>query len=230
MTKGLMPRGRKRLARRHELSLNDSMKLGFLILLPSVSVAVSQEIPNNRISLTAFAPRSVTLAWDGGNSAAGYRVKYWAEPDPANPRTYDQIYPIFLTVEAGTVTTVQVAPLDADAYSFVVFAYNSSGQESAPSNQVEWVATPTPTASPTPTSTRTASPTSLTLTWDASPTSDKVTGYRVYELVKSRRFLIGQSKTTHLVIPREKGKHVYVVTAVSAKGESAPAAPLEVRN
>jgi len=133
-----MPRGRKQLARRHGLSLNDSMKLGFLILLLSVSVAVSQEIPNNRISLTAFAPRSVTLAWDGGNSAAGYRVKYWAEPDPANPRTYDQIYPIFLTVEAGTVTTVQVAPLDADAYSFVVFAYNSSGQESAPSNQVEW--------------------------------------------------------------------------------------------
>ena len=118
MTKSLMPRGRKQLARRHELSLNDSMKLGFLILLLSVSVAASKEIPNKSISLT----------------------------------------------------------------------------------------------------------------WDASPISEKVTGYRVYELVESRRFLIGQSKTTHLVIPREKGKHVYVVTAVSAKGESAPAAPLEVRN
>ena len=81
----------------------------------------------------------------------------------------------------------------------------------------------------------------LTLAWDANPVSEKVTGYRVYELVKSRRFLIGpsktshlvligQSKTTHLVIPREKGKHVYVVTAVSAKGESLPSAPLQVQN
>ncbi len=70
----------------------------------------------------------------------------------------------------------------------------------------------------------------LTLTWDASPTSDKVTGYRVYELVKSRRVLIGQGNTRHFVIPRKKGEHVYVVTAVSAKGESAPSAPLQVRN
>ena len=70
----------------------------------------------------------------------------------------------------------------------------------------------------------------LTLTWDASPTSDKVTGYRVYELVKSRRVLIGQSNTPHFVTPRKKGKHVYVVTAVSAKGESAPSTPLQVRN
>jgi hypothetical protein len=82
---------------------------------------------------------------------------------------------------------------------------------------------------------------SLTLTWDASPASDKVTGYRIYELVESRTFglipraglrrvLIGQSNTRHFVIPRKKGKHVYVVTAVSAKGESAPSAPLQVQN
>jgi len=83
-----------------------------------------------------------------------------------------------------------------------------------------------------------------TLTWDASPTSEKVTGYRVYELVDShrggpaawfgratrQRVLIGESKAPHFVIPRKKGKHVYVVTAVSAKGESAPSAPLQVRN
>jgi len=59
-----------------------------------------------------------------------------------------------------------------------------------------------------------------------------VTGYRVYELVKSRSVLIwqgkshsvliGQSKTPRFVIPRKKGKHVYAVTALSAKGESAP--------
>jgi hypothetical protein len=95
--------GPQGIARRHELSLNERMKLGFLILLLSVSVAASKEIPNE----------------------------------------------------------------------------------------------------------------SLTLTWDANRISDKVTGYRVYELVKSRRFLIGQSKTAHFVIPRKKGKHVYVVTAVS---------------
>ena len=82
---------------------------------------------------------------------------------------------------------------------------------------------------------------SLTLIWDANQISEKVTGYRVYELVKSRsvltwqsktprRVLIGQSKTPRLVIPRKKGKHVYVVTAVSAGGESAPSAPLQVQN
>jgi len=106
------------IARRHELSLNDSMKLGFLILLLSVSVTASKEIPNK----------------------------------------------------------------------------------------------------------------SLTLKWDANRTSDKVTSYRVYEVVKSRRVLIGESKTPQFVIPRTKGKHVYVVTAVSAKGESAPSAPLQVQN
>jgi len=46
---------------------------------------------------------------------------------------------------------------------------------------------------------------SLTLKWDASPISDKVTGYRVYELVKSRRVLIGQSNTPHFVISRRQG-------------------------
>ena len=71
----------------------------------------------------------------------------------------------------------------------------------------------------------------LTLTWDANPKSDKVTGYRVYELVKSRRIFIGESKTPRLVMPRKKGKHVYVVTAVSAKGgESAPSTALQVQN
>ncbi len=108
----------QRIARRHEWSLNDSMKRGFLILLLSVSVAASQDVPNK----------------------------------------------------------------------------------------------------------------SLTLTWNANRASDKVTGYRVYELVKSRRVLIGQSKTPHFVIPRKKGKHVYVVTAVSARGESAPSTPLPVQN
>jgi hypothetical protein len=71
---------------------------------------------------------------------------------------------------------------------------------------------------------------SLTLTWDANRISDNVTGYCVYELVKSRSVLIGQSKMPRFVIPRKKGKHVYVVTAVSAKGESAPSAPLQVQN
>lgn len=70
----------------------------------------------------------------------------------------------------------------------------------------------------------------LTLTWDANPKSDKVTGYRVYELVKLHSVLIGETKEPHLIIPRKKGKHIYVVTALSARGESPPSAPLQVKN
>ena len=70
----------------------------------------------------------------------------------------------------------------------------------------------------------------VTVAWDASPTTEKVRVYRVYELVKSRRVFIGESKTPHFVIPRKKGNHAYVVTAVSAKGESAPSKPLQVQN
>jgi hypothetical protein len=46
---------------------------------------------------------------------------------------------------------------------------------------------------------------SLTLTWDANRISDNVTGYRVYELVKSRSVLIGQSKTPGLSSRERKG-------------------------
>jgi hypothetical protein len=70
----------------------------------------------------------------------------------------------------------------------------------------------------------------VTLAWDASPKSDKVTGYRIYELVKSGRVLIGETKEPRFVMPRKKGKHVFVVTAVTAKGESAPSKPLQVEN
>jgi hypothetical protein len=69
----------------------------------------------------------------------------------------------------------------------------------------------------------------LTLTWDASSTTEVKT-YRVYEVVKSDRVLIGESKTTQLIIPRKSGNHVYLVTAVSAKGESEASKPLQVRN
>src|ERR1700736_5502740 len=71
---------------------------------------------------------------------------------------------------------------------------------------------------------------SLTLAWDSNPISDRVTGYRVYELVKPRRVLIWQSKATHLVHCTGQRKHVYVVTALSAKRESVPSAPLQVQN
>jgi len=45
----------------------------------------------------------------------------------------------------------------------------------------------------------------LALTWDANPISNKVTAYRVYELVKSRGIFIGQSKTPILSSRERKG-------------------------
>lgn len=105
--------------------------------------------------LVQFAvPRSATLAWDPSpGNVSGYKIRYWAEPDPAHPRTYAQASPNVITADAGNQTSFTVVPLDADAYSFAAFAYRSSdGIESPPSNQAQWVA-PTATPSPSPTAT-----------------------------------------------------------------------------
>jgi hypothetical protein len=71
---------------------------------------------------------------------------------------------------------------------------------------------------------------SVTLLWDPNPTSQNVTVYRVYELVKSHRVLIGESKSPRFEIRRQKGKHVYVVTAVSGNSESMASSPVEIEN
>jgi hypothetical protein len=91
------------------------------------------------------AAQSVALAWDPASSAAGYRLYCGT-----TSRVYTQ------TIEVGTTTQTLVSNLvGGTTYFFAVTAYNTSAVESAPSNEVSYLAalaTPTPTPSPTPTS------------------------------------------------------------------------------
>ena len=80
------------------------------------------------------ATGTATLSWtaptlnDNGTALtdlAGFKVHYGTSPG-AHP----------LTIDAGNVTTIQVASLAAGhTYYFVVTAYNAAGIESDPSNE-----------------------------------------------------------------------------------------------
>jgi len=100
----------------------------------------------------------VTLAWDPDPSPniAGYHV---------HAGTSSGVYTQILE-EGKTTSTVISNLVDGTTYFFVVTAYNTSGAESAPSNQVSYnststsspTPTPTPTPAPTPSATPTATP------------------------------------------------------------------------
>jgi hypothetical protein len=84
----------------------------------------------------------VTLAWDPASSPniAGYRLH-----SGTTSGVYSQ------TIELGNATSTLVSNLvTGKTYFFVVTAYNTMGVESAPSNEVSYLA-PSPSATPTPT-------------------------------------------------------------------------------
>jgi fibronectin type 3 domain-containing protein len=95
----------------------------------------------------------VTLAWDLSSSPniAGYRLYSGTTSD-----VYSQ------TIELGNATSTLVSNLvTGKTYFFVVTAYNTMGVESAPSNEVSYLAPPTTgpaqMVTPTPGSTFTSS-------------------------------------------------------------------------
>ena len=116
-----------------------------------------------------------TLRWDANTESnlAGYVVHYGIQP--GNPTT---------TRDVGNVTSWPITGLTPGVtYYFRVTAYNTSGQSSAPSSEISYLApvggdsTP-PTAPGTPTATP-ASATQINLSWGAATDNVGVTGYRV---------------------------------------------------
>ena len=90
------------------------------------------------------AALSVGLAWDPASNAAGYYL---------SAGTTSGVY--LQTIAVGNTMTTLVSNLVAgQKYFFAVTAYDASGVESAPSNEVSYTAstsTPTPTPIPLPT-------------------------------------------------------------------------------
>src|SRR6266566_1542220 len=103
-------------------------------------------------SITRVVAGNVTLAWDPDSdlNVVGYRLH-----SGTTSGVYTQ------TTEVGNVTAASVSNLvNGNTYFFVVTAYDANAVESAPSNQVSYIApTYTPTPSPSPTSTPTSTPT-----------------------------------------------------------------------
>src|SRR6266436_2317289 len=118
--------------------------------------------------ITRVVAGNVTLAWDADSdpSVVGYRLY-----SGTTSGVYTQ------TTEVGNALGASVSNLaNGNTYFFVVTAYNAAAVESAPSNEVSYIAstsTPTPTPSPTPTPTPSPTPTptpSPTPTPTPSPT------------------------------------------------------------
>jgi Fibronectin type III domain len=125
------------------------LKLGFVFLYLSFG----------KLAFSA----GVTLAWNPNSESnlAGYRIQYGTAPG---------IHPA--TLDAGNQTTYTVSGLGPGTYYFVVLAYDASGLQSPPSNEVSVTITATPPPPPTNAS-LTASPGSVgpggnvTVTWSA---------------------------------------------------------------
>ena len=106
--------------------------------------------------ITRVVAGNVTLAWDADSdpSVVGYRLY-----SGTTSGVYTQ------TTEVGNALAASVSNLaNGNTYFFVVTAYNAAAVESAPSNEVSYIAststpTPTPTPAPTPTPTPDPSPT-----------------------------------------------------------------------
>ncbi len=80
---------------------------------------------------SASQQRPVTLAWDPSPSAvAGYRIRY------ANRDLYPSGYNLAYDAKTAMTATLQ---LGTGTWEFVATAYDASGNESAPSNAVQWI-------------------------------------------------------------------------------------------
>ena len=141
-------------------------------------------------SLTAVIPThtaigaDVTLAWDPDLSAdiTGYRLYLG---------TTSGVY--IQSSDVGIVTSTMVSNLIVGTtYYFVVTAYNSSGLESPPSNEVSFTPTSTPTPDPSPTP-ETGPAQMLTPVPGVSLSSDTVTFNWTSGSATNYRLLVGSS-------------------------------------
>src|SRR5689334_9091082 len=95
------------------------------------------------IHSTLLSAASLTIAWNPNSESdlAGYRVQYGTSSG-----TYTD------DVDAGNATLKTISNLTSGTrYYFVVLAYNTTGEESAPSMEVSAIAGSIPTPTPTPT-------------------------------------------------------------------------------
>jgi len=92
---------------------------------------------------TLLRAAALTIAWNPNSEPdiAGYRVQYGTSSG-----TYTN------EVDAGNATLKTIANLTSGIrYYFIVLAYNTAGEESAPSTEVSAIAGTAPTPTPTPT-------------------------------------------------------------------------------
>jgi hypothetical protein len=135
-------------------------------------------------SSLAQAAQSVTLAWSSNTSiVGGCRLHHGTSRGNCRHR-----------IEVGYTTTATVSNLTAGrTHFFVVPAYNATGLERPPSNEVSFTATPTPTPAPTRSLfSASAAPSKVQQTWnDGTPVelgvkfqtsvAGRVTGIRFYK-------------------------------------------------
>ena len=128
-------------------------------------------VPAN-LHTSALTPTGVTLAWDAAAPAdgvAGYYVLEWTGSDWA----------ILAATSGNPYMISSLTP--GSSHTYAVQAYDSAGNVSAPSNQVQ-VTTPVPPPSP---GNVTVVPglSSVEFSWDLTPEGDTTALYRVQRLI-----------------------------------------------
>ena len=173
--------------------------------------------------------QSVVLAWDPSYNAAGYRL-YSGTISGVSTQTID----------VGNTTSTLVSNLIlGQTYFFAVTAYNTTGQESALSNEISYVGgapTPTPTPNPTPTSSATPTPNAPTnlnavavsssqinLSWTDNSTNE--TGFKIARSTNGTNFtqiaIVPSNTTTYPSTGLAAStKYYYRIRAYNSAGNS----------